>query len=765
MELLSGFDKRGVQLGLLTKSADIEDVEYLSTYFVLQEFSPKFTAGKNSITFNGSAFLKKGSEILVECLDSSGQPLYIESTTKSNVFYKESSAYILSIHVYSETFNGPGKLVLYGTLNTGESVRWIGNILIDKTQQNVSTVRFYTKPTLEVIPLLSPVIASVGDLNKLVEFTGSFYSHAVKPEKNSLKINKTNIDVDYRIYSTKFPLWMTDPTGSFNNQMENFKIDVMVKTIQEPYSYKNVNVDFTSSVKIKKVINSTTIILDDVISYKDSKKNDVIVNVVAGDFYIKYPYISYNTASESSSFLTSNTKNDVSFIKQSYADVVYRNIKTFSGFISRHKLYRKSLFSPGDFEVIADEPLEPYELLQDKLTTNKSFDNMGTFYNQHHVDKYWFPSGGKIELTQSSNRLLNGVDISLSNTTPALSCFDLNSVSNYIILKNNFSYLERNSTYYPYNTDEFLSTSGSSYDSNFIDLKKNVSYVISLNAILKKDPTTLRDSSAGLELYFTSSVYDVNLEQNSVKEQPGLLKIGFISAFEPIAEKVYNPVDILFTVNHDLYGSIVVVPRKCTATISDLSLKPYGDVGFSPDTLITRIPFPVTVANEGFEIKAELFDINSNLVYSDLRTISTFDVSGSSLNVFIPGLKDPNNTTFLSGSLEISKSLWVGQNVYVTESLSVKGAVFFGGILESTYTNERMLAWHPSTDKVSYTNVNNILPDEITGTEEINLTLYSKNSDVKTLYRLLPSVKGKNIFVPTKTSLPPAAAPKINPFI
>ncbi len=745
MELLSGFGKRGVKLNLLTKAADVEDVEFLSKYFVFQEFSPKLTAGKNSITFNGSELLKTGSEVLVECLDSTGEPLYIESTVKTNVSYKESSLYVLSIHVYSESSNGPGKLVLYGTLKTGTTVKWIGNIVIDKTEQNVSVVRFYNKPTLEVVPILSPVISIVGDLNQTVELSGSFYSYAVKPERNSLQINKRNVDVDYRIYAKQIPVG-TDPTGSFNSQIvDNTKIEVRARIIQEPYSYRNIVVDFTSSIGVKKVINSTTLILDDVVSYKDSKNNDVVVNVVDGDFYIKYPYLVYNTASESSSYLVGNTAEGQLYVKQSYADIIYRNLRTFSGFISRHKLYRKSLFSPGDFEIIADEPLNPYELLQDKITTNKSFDKMGVFYNQKHVDKYWF-SNNAIQLTQSSDRFINAVNIQYTGPKS-----DLTTVTNYIILKDNASYLDRNSKYNPYDVTEFVATSGSSYDSNFIALKKDVNYIISLNAILNKDSSTLYDTDAGLELYFTSSVSNIYLEQNLVKEQTGLLKIGTVSIFEPIMEKVHNPINIMFSVSHDLYGTLVLVPRKCTAIVSDISLKPYGDSGFSPDTLITRIPFPINIPNEAFEIKSELFDINSNLVYSDLRNITSFDPTGSSLVVFISGFKDPNKITFLSGSLEISQSLLVGEDVLIKHDLLVQGSVSFDNIQESTYTTERMLAWNPTSKLISYTNVNNILPDKDVGTEEIDVTLYGKGNTSRTTYRLIPSVKGRNIHVPRKS--------------
>jgi len=749
MDLLSGFGKRGVELGLLTKPADVIDTAYLSTTFILQEFSPQLTAGKNSITFNGSDLLKKGSEVQVECIDSAGEPLYIESTTRTSTTYKESSTYVLSVHVYAETSNGPGKLILYGTLATGATVKWVGDVVIDKTKQNSSTVRFYNKPTLEVHPILSYIIAYVGELNRIVDFSGSFYGYAVNPEKDTLKTNKRNIDVDYRIYAKQISD-NSDSTASFNNQQIDSQIDLHIKTIQEPYSYRNLNTYYTSSLRVKKVINNSTIILSDVITYPDSKKNDVITNVVDGDFFISYPYMTYNTASESSSYLVANTSAGNVFVQQSYADIIYRNLRTFSGFIARHKLYRKSLFSPGDFEVIADEPLSPYELLIDRPTTNKAFDKMGTFYNQRHVNKYWFPNTSTIQLTHSSARLNESVNI---NST--LNSNNLNSLSNYIILKDNSSHLDRNSTYYAYNENEFSELSGSSYDSNFIELKKDVNYIISLNAIIKKDNTTLSETDAGLEFYFTSSISDINLELNATKEQNGLLKLGVVSAYEPLQEKIYNQINILFSLAHNLYGTLLIVPRKCTAIISELSLKPYGDFGFSPDTLITRISFPIHVANESFELKSELFDINSKLVYSDLRTISSFDVNGDSLKFHIPGFRDPTKTEFLSGSLEISQSLFVREDASITGSFTVLGPVFLNGIEESLYLNERMLAWNKETGRVSYTNLNDIDP---VGTTHINVSLYGKNTDDKILppFRLIPAVEGKNIFVPVKQlQIPP----------
>ena len=121
LNLLPNPGNKGVRYGLLTKPSEVIDNSHLSKYFVLSEFNPKFTAGKNSFQINGSVFLEPNSEILIECIDSSGENLYIEMARTSkapakNYVYKESTSFVLAIHVYGDTSDGIGKLILYGTL-------------------------------------------------------------------------------------------------------------------------------------------------------------------------------------------------------------------------------------------------------------------------------------------------------------------------------------------------------------------------------------------------------------------------------------------------------------------------------------------------------------------------------------------------------------------------------------------------------------------------------------------------------------------------
>ena len=82
---------------------------------------------------------------------------------------------------------------------------------------------------------------------------------------------------------------------------------------------------------------------------------------------------------------------------------------------------------------------------------------------------------------------------------------------------------------------------------------------------------------------------------------------------------------------NDYYGTLVIVPYQCNVTLANVSLKNYGDYGFSPGGTTVMVPFPVDVANESFTIRADLYDNNANLVYSLSPVIQNFDPTGASL--------------------------------------------------------------------------------------------------------------------------------------
>lgn len=694
-QLLSSFGKKGVDLGLDTMVVDIDDTSYLSKYFVIAEFNPVFTGGKNPVAFNGSSLLKAGSEIQVECIDSNGNSLYIERPNGTTHF-SDVAQFVVSISVFNETYNGSGKLILVGTTTKGEIVRWTANITIDKTVQNSSKVRFYNKPILQVRPLLYPVVdTTIGSaLTYQYVFTGSMTSIAVSPPRDTPRktINPKTTDVDYRVI-LNIPDAVASapqlyPTNSFNTQMEGQSFFVSTRTIQAPFSYIDRQTFTTASFTVKKVIDSKTLQLSDAF-YVPFNQNQIVSNINLGNFTASYKWVAYNTASDSYQKFTPATGSPI-FIKQSYAEIVYRNLRPFSGFVARHKLYRKSLVQPGDFQLIADEPLGASELLIDPITSNKSYALLGTFYNQTHINKYWFCASGSVSLAMSASvrPAINSVRMAAPNG-------QFSTGDSYFILKNASSGITNDATYYPYDSASFNNLTGSAYNSNFISLKAGAMYVLSLNLTMEK-PEFATDSK--ISFYFTSSIPSITKEKDYIS--PFGLKIGEIATRDQPTTKVFKDKQMMFfTPSDDYFGTIVIVPTNCNATMAEVSLKVYGDYGFSPDILFSKVPFGINTPNEGFIIKAELFDINSTLVFSDLQTIQSFDPNGDSLFVFIPNSNiDPTKVQFISGSLTISQSL------------------FLPNIGQCPPSNTRLLAWNvpshtpprPTEGQVCFTNIDQL---------------------------------------------------------
>jgi hypothetical protein len=672
LNLLDSFGKKGVSYSLLTRGADVIDTDYLSKYFVVSEFSPKFTAGKNGIAVNGSAFLLPQSEILIECLDSAGDNLFIEMARTSDVAarvyaYKESTSFILAVHVFNDTADGIGRLMLYGTLTDGRTVKWVKNITVDKTLNNVSKVRFYQRPQLEVDSILVPVLDT--DTSQTLispkHFTGSLHGFAVDPPRdtNLPATNLRNIDVDYRLV-VDVPV-ITSITGDedgCNSQMIGSTLDVVIQKIQKPFSTSEiVPTQQSASFIISNVYNNKTIQIADPYFYTDTKNNSVITNIVSSSFDFSYPFVNYITTT--ASYLTTTVGGNTLVVQQSYADITYRNIRTFSGYLARHKIYKKSLLYNADFQIVSDEPLFINELLSDNITQNKFYERIGVFYNPNHISKYWFTSSTDFSLGHSPDKYINSVFLSSS-------VYNSLDGTSYMMAKNDsVPNISRNAMYVPYNEAEFLASSGSGYDSNFISLKANVQYILEINAELLKDKYV---TDALMEFYFTSSLADAHKE-TTFTDRHGIL-LGTIEANQNGTNKVIDKQIFFFTPTNDLYGTLVIVPYRCQAYLKNISFRVYGDDGFSPDVFSTRIPWGVSVANESFEIKSELFDINHNLVYSDLRALKSFDASGSSLIPYIPGgggFIPGTDDFFVSGSLIVSKSIDVQTGVINLDSGSV----------------------------------------------------------------------------------------------
>lgn len=728
------------RLGLDKIPVDIEDTAHLSKYFQVVEFNPSFTAGKNSFSFNGTDYLADGTEIKMECIDGDGNSLYIASPPHE-AGYIDLANFTTAIYVNKETIGGSGKIILVGTTTKGETVRWMGNIYVDKVSANYSRTRFYNAPTLEINSFLYPVISGSADYGSsqagsshLVTINGSFTGYSY----NRYQSPTSNIGSYYRIQSNDFTLDpLLFPTASFNSQMVGQNITLTITEIKDPTIIGGeTHLNSSQTFKVSKVINSHTIMLDgNVINpstgkfawgcagtftltyvwiednvrsgYLTTASGSVLSDgycqavgiypqtgqVLPGNFdynTLDYrvsiePYSAYDfdsamngkkivlytqyirtepggnsyiplktTASFTIKHVLDNktlqttkpftkysggkypivditrawyevidpqaTVSSTGSFGNSYAEIIYRNLTTFSGYVARHKLFMNSLiYSPPQWEVIADEIIVNPELLTDPLAS-KTTQYMGGFYSQAQINRYWIQNNTNSLNVLAYTNAADSLEISAVNNV------DVADGNQYVIMKTTAPHVINDSTYYPFDNELYRHLSGSSYSSNLLHLRKNTLYVLSIpNAKMIKSPTI---KGSKVSFYFTSSTPEI-VSEPSYEQKYGL-KIGELSSptTEPI--KMFEDQLFFFTPKEDYHGTLIIVPYYSDVVLSGLSLKIYGDYAFSPDTFVYRLPFPVHMANEGYQFRAELYDNNSTIVYSGLGTSQVFDSGGES---------------------------------------------------------------------------------------------------------------------------------------
>jgi hypothetical protein len=268
---------------------------------------------------------------------------------------------------------------------------------------------------------------------------------------------------------------------------------------------------------------------------------------------------------------------------------------------------------------------------------------LGVFFSQFHINNFWFTSSTDLSLKYDNQTFVNGLKISGSN---------LNGT--YAIVKANTSFANRNSSYLPYTSSQQLLQSGSNFDSNFLNFYKNTDYTLSFRtSVIEKDS----NATSKLKFYITSSISSVN-KNLGYDPSRGVLIAEFAYSGSTTGKYFDQKQNFEFKFPEDLYGTLVVYPENVKQIIvSDLSIKVSELYGYTGNAYYVKVPFPVNVANEVFEIKSELYDVNSNLSYTNLRTVQVFDPSGSSVTPDIGSSTIINANIINTNTLNITSSV------------------------------------------------------------------------------------------------------------
>jgi len=611
MALISNIKKYGQVLNLGARTVDIEDNGFLSNYFVLSEYDPKFTGGKNTFLINGSTNLARNSNIEIEVLDVENNSLYIEVAKSNNIAYNEGGALRVAVHVYNTIKVGVGKIYIVGTAFNGKKVRWTGNIQINPSIPNTSSVVFYKSPNLSITPtiIVSGNQSNVSVTKIIRNISGTFKSYSVTPSRGSDYglFDPTKQNIDYRAVLTinnVDGVSLVSPMMNASSMVDS-EISLTITQVNDAavttYTSKNI---------ISEVLNDTTIRLKYPIYVVDSQNKKIVVDVTSGTFTSTVSVIPYDSTKTPS-------------YSQSLALVEYSDINTFSGNVYRHKLYRKSLNSAAGYEVISDTPITNTNILSDTNSANSYYASLGSFPSgslgvNDFVNHYWFTSSTNMVISRDGSQLMNGIKLVNSGGV---------SDEEYIIVKNDTDTNPRTGVYIPYGqpvTEQI-------YDSNFISCSANIPYELSFKCIVTKHSSGL-SSPATLGIYFTSSLLDKVSGDIDFSETKGLklgeitLNVGTSSLY-----RIDEPFKFYNSFANSFCGTVVIYTKNCDAILSNIELSTYSDPSFSPLVFTIPIPCPVEVKNQQFQFKAELFDINNKLVYSNLNALASFDPNGSTV--------------------------------------------------------------------------------------------------------------------------------------
>ena len=350
-------NKKGTVYNLLSRNVDINDTSYRSDYFIVSDLNSTLTSGKNFFTINGSNKLKPNAPILLEIIDSEGNVLYYETANSGYFKYSDTTDLIIGIHVYESTPSGFGTLTLMGVTTDGKSVRWTTNIKINPNLENSSRVIFLDTPKFQVTEFLSYILNQdiTSNQQSVKNITGSIYGYSIfpKPYNDIKSTDLTKFDSDYRIkYKDTSSV---DSIHQFSKDNIDNEIIVYIKDIAylDNDNLKTASLNITESFRVKDVINNFELKLDRPFTYKINTINQV-VPIISASFSHNFFSNTYITSSgltgsgdgtpDKNVYLYQTVDGKDVFLRDSFLDVSYTNLKTLTGKVYRHKIYRRSLF-------------------------------------------------------------------------------------------------------------------------------------------------------------------------------------------------------------------------------------------------------------------------------------------------------------------------------------------------------------------------------------------------------------------------------------
>lgn len=275
-------------------------------------------------------------------------------------------------------------------------------------------------------------------------------------------------------------------------------------------------------------------------------------------------------------------------LSRSFADINLSKLTTFSGDIARAKIYVRSLDQPGDYQSVADIRLEASELtVTQSLNTGQQDIRLGYFYDQPTIDSYW--NTGKV--FADSYHIDNSVSASYSMDLLLDAAHIVNEPTESL-----FFGLKNPLTFY----------SGLEYtlSGSFYGLQTNV------------------NTEAKLDIYLIGEAFP------STSVSPLGYKIASYNIPAGFGSRRFDGQSINFRAQFDGDAYLRFVIDSGDWFYSNIRVISSAETGFNPDQV--RIVTPISNRRfEQLQFKAELYDVNSNLVPIIIESVPQFFDGGN----------------------------------------------------------------------------------------------------------------------------------------
>ena len=292
-----------------------------------------------------------------------------------------------------------------------------------------------------------------------------------------------------------------------------------------------------------------------------------------------------------------------SFEKNSYVDLTIKNMRTFSGDVYRVKVHGKMQSDTSAFSQMADTVIESPELLRDTNSPSGML-RTGYFLSSGHLNAYWSASSfdsltkaANVTASHNSSQYVDSLYLSGSNR----------GLNETIIAetKQDFPFTIRKGVIYTLSMLVKGETTEKVFNSEGDTRTEGKLYFHLSGSNLNTSKRLTTNTYVGAELTEPDNDKTVYLELDE--------EISGIQDFDRI-EHTFTP---RFNLDRLTNTDTVLQIRADSGEwyVSDISLRPAMDTGFSPDEYSIQLPVPTPHSRpDKLDIFVEYFDINHNAV-------------------------------------------------------------------------------------------------------------------------------------------------------